>query len=161
MKIGFLLTVFLITMFSFGLSFSQTPEAAPQFDKVKIILGSKKITIDLAQTPTELSYGLMHRQNLPEDSGMLFIFPKQEIRNFWMKNTFVNLSIGFFDKNKKLVDIQEMTAVKSIIEEPNSYMSKYPAKYALEMPRNWFEKNKIKLGEKFEFVSEKKLKRDK
>lgn len=85
---------------------------------------------------------------------MLFVYDKQQVLSFWMKNTFIPLSIGFFDRNKKLVDIQDMEPMKSIMQEPQiSYQSKFPAKYALEMNKGWFKKNQIKLGTRFKFVS--------
>ena len=94
----------------------------------------------------------MFREKLGADEGMIFNFQKEEPRFFWIKNTLVNLSIGFFDKNKKLIDIQEMQAVKTLVEQPQSYRSRGPAQYVLEMPRNWFQKKNIKKGAKFEFL---------
>lgn len=126
-------------------------EAKVTFEKSELRLGHKVLPIEIAASREQLSYGLMNRTVLPENYGMLFIFDKEEPRTFWMKNTFVDLSIGFFDKNKKLVDIQDMKAVKSVMEEPQTYSSKAPAMYALEVPMGWFKKNKINLGEIFKF----------
>ena len=70
-----------------------------------------------------------------------------------MKNTFLDLSIGYFNKNRTLVDVQEMRAMNSVMtEELPSYTSAKPAMYALEMTKGWFTKNKIKPGAKFEFA---------
>ena len=112
--------------------------------KQKIKIGHKVVVVEVADTPDKASQGLMFRTKLEDDSGMLFVFDSEEIRNFWMKNTFIDLSIGFFNKDKVLVDIQEMQSVKSIMEQPKSYESREKAKYALEMNKNWFTKNKIK-----------------
>lgn len=133
---------------------SAMPEKPVKFDQKKITLSTKKtITVEMAETDQQHEYGLMLRKSLPKDHGMLFIFKDEDIRNFWMKNTIINLSIGYYDKNKKLIDIQEMKAVTSIMQENlPTYPSAAPAMYALEMPETWFSKNKIKLGSSFQFA---------
>jgi uncharacterized protein len=115
------------------------------FEKRKIKIGKESLTVEIADTPERLSRGLMDRQRLGENDGMLFIFPDEQTRYFWMKNTFINLSIGFFSKDKILVDIQDMDAVRSAIEIPKNYTSKKPAKYALEVNRGWFSRHKVGL----------------
>ena len=78
---------------------------------------------------------------------MLFIFNEELVREFWMKNTLINLDIGYFDKNKKLIDIQQMKAVTSVMQtDLPRYPSKQPAMYALEMQQTWFKKNKFRYG---------------
>jgi len=146
-----ILSLFLSALFFGNSTFAS--EHKVTFEKAELILGKKTISVELAVTREQLSYGLMNRTSLPENSGMLFMFSNEEIKSFWMKNTFVDLSIGFFDKKQKLVDIQDMVAVKSVMEEPKSYISKYPAKYALEVPKGWFAKNKINLGDNFRLTT--------
>lgn len=141
----------ILFQFLFFFILASDVKAKVTFEKAELQLGGKILPIELAVSREQLSYGLMNRTLLPENYGMLFIFDKEEPRSFWMKNTFVDLSIGFFDKNKKLVDIQDMKAVKSVMEETESYFSKHPAMYALEVPSGWFKKNKINLGEIFKF----------
>lgn len=110
----------------------------------------KIIKVELAKSPEQHAQGLMFRKQLKSDEGMLFIFADEQIREFWMKNTFINLDIGYFDKNKKLIDIKQMKAVPSIISKDLPvYSSKHPAMFALEVPWGWFEKNKIKEGAVF------------
>lgn len=121
-----------------------------KFDTRKLFLGKLKLTVEIADTDAKRERGLMYRDLLAENHGMLFIFEDEHTLNFWMKNTFIDLDIGFFDRNKKLVDIQTMKGVKSVMEtEIPSYPSLKPAQYALEMRNGWFEKNKIKLGATF------------
>lgn len=143
------LVVFLINFLScYGFS-----EKNINFEKAKIKLGSKTILVELAKTPEQHSHGLMYRSSLPENQGMLFIFNQEETLNFWMKNTYVDLAIAYIDKNKKIVDIQEMKATNPMmIDTPPSYPSLKPAMYALEMNKGWFRKNKIKVGMSFQFV---------
>lgn len=132
-----------------ALSFSAQFSFAELQIKKLVNIGGKNITVEVAQTPEEQQRGLMFRRMLSENEGMLFIFKNEETRFFWMKNTLIDLSIGFFDKNGILVDVQEMTADSN---QPNSQLASYgsrkPAKYALEMNKSWFDKNKIKIGQK-------------
>ena len=96
----------------------------------------------------------MNRKKLAPEGGMLFIFETEQIREFWMKNTFINLDIAYFDKNKKAIDIQQMKAQTSIVQAKfPTYPSKAPAQYALEMNSGWFKKNGFPVGTKFEFAS--------
>jgi uncharacterized protein len=131
----------------------------PNFKKETIQLGSRIIVVEIAKTPDEMAYGLMFRKNLNRDQGMLFVYSDEQPRSFWMKNTFVPLSIGFFNKNRELIDIQEMSPVKSEIQQfIPTYQSKLPAQYALEMPSGWFKKNKLQANKKikFEFIKNQK-----
>jgi hypothetical protein len=126
-----------------------------KFEIGKIQLGSKTLSVEIAETEAQQERGLMYRKKMGPDEGMLFIFKVEQILYFWMKNTFLNLSIGYFDKDGNLIDIQEMKAVTSVMEEnlPN-YPSRKPALYALEMNAGWFAKNKIKLGTKLKVLKD-------
>lgn len=122
------------------------------FKKKDITVGTKKIKVEIAETVEELQEGLMFRKHLNKNSGMLFVFDEERPLAFWMKNTLIDLSIGFFNKNGILIDIQEMKSLKdSTSESIPTYVSKFPAKVALEMNKGWFQKNKIKLGTKIRF----------
>jgi uncharacterized membrane protein (UPF0127 family) len=123
------------------------------FEKEKITLNGKTITVEIAESPAQHERGLMYRKSLPENAGMLFIFSNEERQYFWMKNTYIDLSIGYCDKEKRLDDIQEMKATSVMETRPPSYPSAKPAMYALEMQKGWFAKNKLKIGQKFQFSS--------
>lgn len=126
---------------------------APKFNKQKIKIGEKTIVVEIADTEPKHAYGLMHRSSLLENQGMLFIFKDEQTRSFWMKNTFIPLSIAYFDGQKKIIDMQDMKPAASEMQTDfPSYISKQPAQYALEMNLGWFVKNKIKLGQKFELI---------
>ena len=132
-------------------SFAAGPEkkevsATQSLKKEWIQVGPEKILVELALTSKEQSQGLMFRHELPADSGMLFVFKEERPLNFWMKNTFIPLSIGYFDAKGKLIDIQEMRPVTSEMETPSTYPSQGPASFALEMNPGWFEKHHIKVG---------------
>jgi uncharacterized protein len=81
-----------------------------QFEKHQIQIGSKKINIEVAKTAEQHQYGLMNRNSMPDNNGMLFVFESEQLLSFWMKNTYIDLAIAYIDKNKVIVDIQEMKA---------------------------------------------------
>ncbi|MBO9665745.1 MAG: DUF192 domain-containing protein [Bdellovibrio sp.] len=131
------------------LSFSVTAFSAETFPKKKIVLGNKTLTVEVATTPEQQERGLMFRESLGENDGMLFVFKNEETRFFWMKNTLIDLAIGYFNKSGNLIDVQEMKSGKGLADSMlPSYASAQPAKYALEMNKGWFDRNKIKLGTK-------------
>ena len=130
--------------------FTSSLAFAVEFKTKKLSLGKQTLTVELAETEEQTAQGLMFRKELKEGTGMLFIFPSEELRSFWMKNTFVPLSIGFFNAKKELIDIQDMAPAASEMQTNfPSYQSKGPAQYALEVPKGWFAKHKIKLRDKF------------
>jgi len=141
------------------LSFSGFARAAASNEEIifknqKITLGDKTFVVKVAKTQPELERGLMLVTKLGDDEGMLFVFNNEETRFFWMKNTLIDLSIGFFDKNKTLIDVQEMKSGQNIPDSSlPSYGSAKPAMYALEMNKGWFDKNKIKMGSKLKIYS--------
>ena len=146
---------FLLSVASIGLA---KDAVSLKFKKQKIELMQKKnkkiITVEIAEAPEQHAQGLMFRKKLKNNEGMLFIFNEELVREFWMKNTLINLDIGYFDKNKKLIDIQQMKAVTSIMQtDLPTYPSKQPAMYALEMQQAWFKKNKFTEGTEFKIIS--------
>ena len=74
---------------------------------IKTPLTSVQFQIELATTPEDRRRGLMFREQLPENEGMLFIFPQTQKHSFWMKNTFIPLDMIFIDKEKRIVGIVE------------------------------------------------------
>lgn len=127
-----------------------------KFTREKIKLGGKVINVEIAESEEQSQRGLMFRTGLPADEGMLFLFPSEQPRTFWMKNTFIPLTIGYFDRTQTLVDLQDMQPVKSEMDSsPSTYPSARPAQFALEMTKGWYQKNGIKVGARFEFLNRK------
>lgn len=139
--------------------FQKPPEESSMlrnFPKQVVEVGTKKINIYIAKSEIEHAQGLMFVDKLETDSGMLFVFFDEAPRSFWMKNTKINLDIGFFDAQGVLKDIQQMTAGYGLAESRlASYQSRASAKYALEMNEGWFQKNGIKVGDKLKFNTSK------
>ena len=128
------------------LLFSQAKaETKMLFKRTKIKIENNYLKVELAENPEQQERGLMYRTELKDGFGMLFVFEDEAPRAFWMKNTFVPLTIGYFDSHKKLINTMDMKAAMSTAqtEFPN-YQSAGPAKYALEVPLGWFQKKKIK-----------------
>lgn len=104
------------------------------------------ITAEIADTPALRERGLMGRDSLPENHGMLFVYADEQIRSFWMRNTPIPLDIAFIDGNGSIVNVATM--------QPNSddsTLSEGAAMYALEMTAGWFEKNEIGVGARVQF----------
>ena len=113
------------------------------------------LQVDLAVTEQERFQGLMGREKLLEGEGMLFVFKKPNILSFWMKDTKIPLSIAFFDECRKIINIEQMDPpIDSILR---IYRSGGLARYALEVPQGWFEKNQIGLGDFFEWTDSGKI----
>src|SRR3990167_2366759 len=100
----------------------------------EIDLEGKRLKVEIAQTRESRRKGLMWREKIEENEGMLFIFPKPDILSFWMENTFIPLSIAFFDETRTLIEIRDMPVPTSSGKESLLYESSRPAVYALEMP---------------------------
>ncbi|MFK8138917.1 MAG: DUF192 domain-containing protein [Bdellovibrionales bacterium] len=115
----------------------------------------KIIEVEIANTKNSRAKGLMHRKSLPVGKGMLFVYDSERLLSFWMKNTFIPLSIGFFNKDKKLLEIIKMQPVSSLMmkdSEIPSYQARQLSQFALEVPMGYFEKNNIILGSRFRFL---------
>jgi hypothetical protein len=106
--------------------------------------------IEIADTPEKLKTGLMYRDKLQPNQGMLFIFPEQEIRSFWMKNTYLPLDILFINSDSVIVSISQNTTPFS----ENSINSKAPSQYVLELNAGIVKKYDISLGDKFTWTKD-------
>ncbi len=115
------------------------------FETQSILVKDISLKVEVADSDAERSQGMMYRKTWGNIDGMLFVFPQERKLSFWMKNTLLPISIGFFSAQKILVDIQDMQ-VLGPEQKPKNYESRAPAKYALEVPKGWFEKNKVGLG---------------
>jgi uncharacterized membrane protein (UPF0127 family) len=97
-----------------------------------IELKGKRFTVEVAESREKQALGLMFRESMPDDHGMVFIFPAEGMRSFWMKNTKIPLDIFYFDEDLKLVSVSENTPPCRSSRCPG-YPSTGPAKYVLEL----------------------------
>lgn len=111
------------------------------------------VNVEIVDTPQERSRGLMFREHLDQDSGMFFVFERQDILAFWMKNTLIPLDMLFIDENFEIVEIKK--SVPPCFEEPcPNYPTKKPAKYVLEVNEGFVERNNIKVSDKILYNTE-------
>lgn len=103
--------------------------------------------VEVADDPAERAKGLMFREQLDENVGMLFVFPREDNHSFWMKKTYVPLDIIFADQNKKIVGIIENTRPEST----QSLTIGQPSKYILEINGGRTEEIGITAGDKLKF----------
>ena len=97
-----------------------------------VVLKGERFTVELAETQEKQALGLMFRDSLPENHGMLFLFPAESRRNFHMKNTRIPLDIMFFGADLELVSVAENARPCRTRRCP-TYSSEGPAKYVLEL----------------------------
>jgi uncharacterized membrane protein (UPF0127 family) len=95
-------------------------------------LKGQKFTVEIADDPDEWALGLMFREAMPDDHGMLFIYPRETPLSYWMKNTRIPLDIMYFDADLALVSMSENTPPCRTRACP-AYPSEGPAQYVLEL----------------------------
>ncbi len=109
---------------------------------VTLNINGRPLRVEVARTPSERQKGLMHREHMEPDEGMLFVFTEDRILSFWMKDTGIPLSIAFLDKNGKVTDILDM--------EPFSLDAVYssaPCRYAIEAQKGFFRRAGLRAGD--------------
>ena len=104
-----------------------------------------ELTVEVPRTPEEFSRGLMFRESLPEDRGMLFVFGEDTQTGFWMKDTSIALSIAFIAEDGTILDIQEMEPLSTEAHQPPG-----PYRYALEVNQGWFRRHGFGPGDRVE-----------
>jgi len=116
-------------------------------ESVAIHLGKKALMVEVADSEPERARGLMFREKLGRDAGMLFLFDNAQVLSFWMKNTPLPLSIGFFDQKLQLFEVQDMDPPKELMDRNlRTYRSSRPSRIALEVRKGWFKENNIPMG---------------
>ena len=121
-------------LLSFILFFLYSLCSSAEFLKKELLISNsdneiKYFTVEVADNDKLRSLGFMGRTDIPEGTGMLFIWNDEAYRNFWMKNTPSSLDIIFFDKNGYFINVQENTIPYSLDNIP----SLKPSKYVLEL----------------------------
>jgi uncharacterized membrane protein (UPF0127 family) len=108
-------------------------------------LAGQILTVEIAATPETMARGLMYREHMPDDHGMLFIWPADQVVAMWMKNTLLPLSVAFIDADFRVLNIADM--------EPHSrqvHPSQGPARYALELNQGWFARHGVGAGSRID-----------
>ncbi|HEV7814072.1 MAG TPA: DUF192 domain-containing protein [Janthinobacterium sp.] len=114
-----------------------------QFATTQLSAGVHLIQAEVAVSEAQREQGLMFREKMPANAGMVFVFDAPATQCMWMKNTLLPLSVAFIDAEGKIVNIEDMQA-----QTLDSHCSKkaVPVLYALEMNLGWFKQKNIKPG---------------
>jgi uncharacterized membrane protein (UPF0127 family) len=133
----------LLACLSIGLCVCVARAAAPSAE-----LKGHHFEIEIAADDASRERGLMFRDSMPADHGMLFLFEHPAVQTFWMKNTHIPLDILYFDKNYKLVSMSERTPpCHSLGNECPQYPSAGPVQYVLELNAGTADKLGVKQGD--------------
>jgi uncharacterized membrane protein (UPF0127 family) len=113
------------------------------FKTTNIKIGPHPLKVEVAASEPQRTQGLMFREKLGRNDGMVFVFDEPAYHSMWMKNTLIPLSVAFVDAEGAILNILDM--------EPrtlDSHTSAGPARYAIETNKGWFAEKKIKAGDK-------------
>ncbi len=103
------------------------------------------VSAEIVGTPGQWEQGLMFRKSLAENGGMLFVFPNEQARTFWMKNTMIPLDIIFIDSNSTIIDIKQNFAPCQ--KDPCETYTSLPTQYVLEVNAGFVNRNNITIGD--------------
>lgn len=114
-----------------------------------------RLDLELARTPQEHELGLMYREYLPPDSGMVFIYTFESHEAYWMYHTLLPLSIAFIDRSGSIVDIKDMPRLNNPDDMQEAGRTVYPSAapywYALEVNQGWFVEHGVGVGQQITF----------
>jgi uncharacterized membrane protein (UPF0127 family) len=105
-----------------------------------------RVWIEVADSPAEHQVGLMFRESMPTDNGMLFVYDRPASDGYWMRNTYIPLSIAWIDSEGTIVDIQDMQPLTDDVHTPRARYW-----YALEVNQGWFFNNGVGVGQRVTF----------
>lgn len=120
-----------------------TDSPNPKLTTKTIQVGSSRVLAEIARTETERERGLMFRKSLEDGEGMLFVFDKDEQLAFWMKNTFIPLSLAYISSDgtiRQIVDLEPQSLA--------TVQAERSVRYALEVPKGWFDRAGVRVGDK-------------
>ena len=117
--------------------------AHAQMPRMELTAGMHRIEAEVAANMQHRMQGLMHRQSLPANQGMLFVYPRAERHCMWMRNTLIPLSVAFLDENGRIINIANMQP-----HSEDNHCASAPARFALEMNQGWFAGKGIRGGQK-------------
>ncbi|MGH9697693.1 MAG: DUF192 domain-containing protein [Bryobacteraceae bacterium] len=108
-----------------------------------LTIDDQKLIVEVVDTPQQRETGLMNRFSLQPDHGMLFVFDRPQPMAFWMKNTYIPLSVAFVDANGAILNIEDMKP-----KDETTHWARGSALYAIEMKQGWFAGKGIAAGAK-------------
>ncbi len=136
---------FLFSLLALSAKAQDTPQI--NLPRIKLQAGMFQIDTQVAQTPEQRSIGLMHRTEMPQHEGMLFVFQQPATQCFWMKNTLLPLTAAFVADDGTIVNLVDMKP-----QTTDSHCSTQPVRFVLEMHQGWFAKKGVKAGSRLKGV---------
>jgi hypothetical protein len=127
----------------FLLAAALAASAHAQLPAVELAAGMHLIRAEVADSMGTRMEGLMHRKSMPQGAGMVFVFEESATHCMWMKNTLIPLSVAFIDETGAIINIADMQP-----HSEQSHCAARPARFALEMNKDWFAQRGIKPGAK-------------
>lgn len=115
--------------------------AQPRLPTIELTAGMHVIQAEVAHTHDQQSIGLMHRQKMGSNEGMLFVYEAPQIRCYWMRNTLIPLTIAFIGDDGTIISLRDMQP-----RSERTHCSSKPVRYALEMNQSWFKARGLKPG---------------
>lgn len=125
-------------------------DGRPQTDRPtdrEIVVGGRRLAVWVVADAASRELGLMHVRELPRDHGMLFVYPDAARRRFWMKNTYVPLSLAYIAADgriEQLVDMEPLTL--------DGHPSRSAVRFVLEVQQGWFRRNGVEVGDRVEGI---------
>ena len=113
----------------------------PPLPTTEILVGDVPLTVEVADESREREHGLMFRDALADGHGMLFVYPAERRRVFWMRHTAHPLDAGFVTADGRL---DEVVPLEPYSERPVA--SRRPARYVIEVPQGWFARHRLEPG---------------
>ncbi|MCH8553016.1 MAG: DUF192 domain-containing protein [Natronospirillum sp.] len=110
---------------------------------IQLQIDDYPLSTELAVTPDERSLGLMHRETLPDDAAMLFVYSAPASRCFWMRNTLIPLTVAFLAEDGRVLQLADMEPLSEEI-----HCSDLPVRFALEVNQGWFEQRSLGVGDR-------------
>ncbi len=132
----------------FYIAYHSQVSTQPKSEIEYVRLSGEKVKVDLAITPEEKSKGLGGRLGLNEDEGLLFIFERPGMHNFWMENMNFPIDIIWMDESQKIIYIEKNLSPATF---PTSFGPHKESKYVLEVVAGFTEEYRVKVGDKVEF----------
>lgn len=146
-----LLTLLLLTLTAAcGRELELVRPAAGTPRSAELLVAGQTVTVELASTPSQRTYGLKHRPSMASDHGMLFLFPDTKPRTFWMQDTLIGLDIIFLAEDGTVINIEEASPG---VERPG-FPSRRPARFVLELIRGWSREHGLSPGQVIEVAAE-------
>lgn len=137
----------------------KTAEAPKEPVKEKVVLAGETFELEVAADDASRTRGLMERESIDSDGGMIFIFPRSMRRSFWMKNCVIDIDLIFIDRHGRITALHEMKAEPPRGEdEPEAayerrlehYWSRWTAEFAIELRQGSIKRLDLKIGQRLE-----------